>query len=256
MLENAFKGKTYLVVGASSGIGKASAIAISKLGGRVVLSSRNEVQLRETLSCMNGDNHFIEPYDMHNILGLKEFIKRCVIKLNGKFDGLVYTSGVSRGKFIKLENIEEFSEDFELGYKAYLMLLKEFCSKRILNDGGSIVALSSRAALFPEKTLARYATTKAAVNITSQIAAQEFARRKIRVNTICPEMTKTSMVDHFFNNVSREQLEKFYPLGFLEPEDVADLVVFLLSDMSKKFTGQNLYLSAGNAGTPIDGYII
>lgn len=250
------EGKTYLVVGASSGIGRASAIAISKLGGRVVLSSRDEVKLRETLFCMKGDNHLIEPYDMHNILGLKEFIKRCIIKLNGKFDGMVFSSGSAKTKLIKMENIEEFEEDFELGYKAYLMLLKEFSSKRILNDGGSIVALSSRAALFPEKVMTRYATTKTAINITSNIAAQEFARRKIRVNTICPEMTKTPMVDHFFNNVSKEQLEKFYPLGFLEPEDVADLVVFLLSDMSKKFTGQNLYLSAGNAGTPIDDYIV
>lgn len=56
--------------------------------------------------------------------------------------------------------------------------------------------------------------------------------------------------------MDKEKLDKFYPLGFLEPEDVAGLVVFLLSDMSKKFTGQNLYLSAGNAGTPIDGYIV
>lgn len=255
MLNYSLEGKTYLVVGASSGIGRASAITISKLGGRVVLSSRNEEKLRETLSLMVGEKHIVVPYDMHKVSGIKDFIKTCVEQLNEKFDGLVFSSGSAKTKLIKMENVEDFEEDFELGYKAYLMLLKEFSSKRILNDGGSIVALSSRAALFPEKVMTRYATTKAAVNITSKIAAQEFARRKIRVNTICPEMTKTSMVDHFFNNVSREQLEKFYPLGFLEPEDVADLVVFLLSDMSKKFTGQNLHLSAGNAGTAIDDYI-
>lgn len=256
MLKNMFAGKTYLIVGASSGIGKASAIAISKLGGRVVLSSRNEMKLRETLSCMEGNNHIIEPYDMHNVSNIKKFIKTCVEKINGKFDGLLYTSGVSRSKLIKLENIEEFNEDFELGYKAYLMLLKELSSKRIFNDGGSIVALSSRAALFPEKALTRYATTKVAINITSNIAAQEFARRKIRVNTICPEMVKTPMTEQFFSNVSQEELKRLYPLDFLEPEDVADLVVFLLSDMSRKITGQNLYLSAGNMGTDFAGYII
>ncbi|WP_455654836.1 SDR family oxidoreductase [Phascolarctobacterium sp.] len=256
MLNYSLKGKTYLVVGASSGIGRASAIAISKLGGRVVLSSRNKAKLRETLSYMEGENHIIAPYDMHNILGIKEFIKNCTSSIGGKFDGLVYTSGVGIARLIKVENIKEFDEDFELGYKAYLMLLKEFSSRRILNDGGSIVALSSRAAMFPEKALARYATTKAAVNMTSNIAAQEFAKRKVRVNTICPEMVKTPMAECFFCVMDKEKLDKFYPLGFLEPEDVADLVVFLLSDMSKKFTGQNLYLSAGNAGTPIDGYIV
>lgn len=244
------------MVGASSGIGRAAAVAISKLGGRVVLSSRNEANLKETLALMNGDNHIIEPYDLHNIPGINVFVKACLEKIDAKFDGLVFTSGSPRTKLIKMENIEEFEDDFELSYKAYLMLLKEFSSKRILNDGGSIVALSSRAALFPEKAMTRYATTKAAINITSNIAAQEFARRKVRVNTICPEMTKTPMVDHFFNNVSKEQLDKFYPLGFLEAEDVADLIIFLLSDMSKKFTGQNLYLSAGNSGTPIEDYNI
>ena len=136
------------------------------------------------------------------------------------------------------------------------MLLKEFSSRKVLNDAGSIVALSSRAALFPEKFLSRYATTKAAINITSNIAAQEFAKRKIRVNTICPEMVKTPMTEYFFSSVSQEQLNKFYPLGHLETSDVSDMIIFLLSDMSKKITGQNFYLSAGNAGTAIDGYII
>lgn len=257
MLDYSLEGKTYLVIGASSGIGRASAIAISKLGGRVVLSSRNESKLQETLALMdNADKHIIISYDICNLKGIKEFITNCINQLNTKFDGLIFCAGSARTKLIKMEQLDEFEEDFLLGYKSYLEILKVFSSKRIINDGGSIVALSSRAALFPEKIMARYATTKAAINITSQIAAQEFARRKIRVNTICPEMTKTPMVNHFFDNVTKEQLNKFYPLGFLEPDDVANLVVFLLSDMSKKLTGQNFYLSAGNAGTPIEDYII
>lgn len=249
-------GKTYLVVGASSGIGRATAIAISKLGGRVVLSSRNEIKLKETLSFMEGNNHVICPYDMHNVLGIKELIKKSITSINDKFDGVVYTAGVNRSKLVKFETIMEFDKDFELGYKAYLMLLKELSSRKVLKDSGSIVALSSRAALFPEKAMTRYATTKAAINITSNIAAQEFAKRKIRVNTICPEMVKTPMTEYFFSFVSQEQLDKLYPLGYLEVEDVADLIIFLLSDMSKKITGQNFYISAGNSGTPINTCIL
>lgn len=249
--------KTYLIIGASSGIGRASAIAISKAGGRVVLSSRNESKLQETLLLMdNIDKHFIMPYDVCDINGIKEFVKKCINITNTTFDGLVFCAGSTKAKLIKMEKINEFEEDFLLGYKSYLEFLKVFSSKRIIKDGGSIVALSSRAALFPEKALVRYATIKAAMNVTSQIAAQEFARRKIRVNTICPEMTKTPMVNHFFDNVTEEQLNKLYPLGFLEPDDVANLVVFLLSDMSKKLTGQNFYLSAGNSGTPIEDHIL
>lgn len=257
MLDYSLEGKTYLVIGASSGIGRASAIAISRLGGRVVLSSRDESKLQETLSLMdNADKHIIMSYDMCNLKGITEFIKNCINKMNTKFDGLVFCAGSAGTRLIKMEQLDEFEEGFLLGYKSYLEILKSFSSKRVMNDGGSIVALSSRAALFPEKAMTRYATTKAAINVTSKIAAQEFAKRKIRVNTICPEMTKTPMVNHFFDNVTEEQLNKFYPLGFLEPNDVADLVIFLLSDMSKKLTGQNFYLSAGNAGTPIENYIV
>lgn len=252
MFKKFFEGKTYLVIGASSGIGKAVAIAISKLGGRVVISSRNENKLRETNLLMAGTEHIIIPYDMHNVLGIKDFIKKSITSINDKFDGVVYTAGVSRSKLIKVETIMEFDNDFEVGYKAYLMLLKELSSRKVLRDGGSVVALSSRAALFPEKAMTRYATTKAAINITSNIAACEFAKRKIRVNTVCPEMVNTPMTEYFFSSVSKEQLDKLYPLGYLEVEDVANLIIFLLSDMSKKITGQNFYISAGNSGTPIN----
>lgn len=249
--------KQYLVVGASSGIGRATAISISYLNGKVVLTGRNEERLKETLSMMKKDDeHVIIPYDMENASGIKGFVKECISTVGRKFDGMVFSAGIERCIPVKSENIERLKDFYNVSYVSYVALLKEFANKQVLLDGGSIVAISSRAALFPEKGYLGYGTAKAAMNFASSVAAQEFAKRKIRVNTICPEMVKTPMTECFFNTVSKEQLEKFYPLGFLEPEDVADLVVFLLSDMSKKFTGQNLYLSAGNAGTPIDGYIV
>lgn len=248
--------KKYLVVGASSGIGRAIAILISKLNGKVVLTGRNEEKLQETLSMMSGSNHLIVRYDMNDVLGIKKFVKECMHKIGGKFDGLIFSAGIERCIPIRGENIERIREFYNVSCISYFSLLKEFSSKQVLSDGGSIVAISSRSALFPEKGFLGYGTAKAAINAASIVASQEFAKRKIRVNTICPEIVKTPMAEQFFCSVSQEQLNKLYPLGFLEPEDVADLVVFLLSDLSKKFTGQNLYLSAGNAGTPIDGYII
>ncbi|CAK7039640.1 SDR family oxidoreductase [uncultured Phascolarctobacterium sp.] len=248
--------KKYLVVGASSGIGREIAISISKLNGKVVLTGRNEDRLKETLSMMSGCGHAIVPYDMNDVLGIKKFVKECIYKIGGKFDGLIFSAGTGRCIPIKSENVERLKEFYNVSYFSYVTLLKEFSSSQVLLDGGSIVAISSRAALFPEKGYLGYGTAKTAINFASRVAAQELSKKKIRVNTVCPEMVKTPMADCFFDVIDKEKLEKFYPLGFLEPEDVADLVIFLLSDMSKKITGQNLYLSAGNAGTPIDGYII
>lgn len=248
--------KRYLVVGASSGIGRAISIAISGCNGQVVLTSRNEYNLLKTRDQMMGSNHLVMPYDITNIGDIKNFIKNCLNKLESKFDGFIFTAGVGRVRPIRLENIDELRSFYDLSYLSYVAFLKEFASKRVLNNGGSIVAISSRAALFPEKGYLGYATAKASINTSSLIAAKELLDRKIRVNTICPEMVKTPMTQFFFDNISREQLSEFYPLGYLEPEDVAYTTLFLLSDMSKKITGQNFYLSAGNMGSNIDGYIL
>lgn len=244
--------KKYLIVGASSGIGRAVAIAISQYNGQVVLTGRNENNLLNTQKMMDGTNHVVMPYDIRNIDGMKGFVKQCMERIGGRFDGLVFTAGVGRLKPIRAENMDEIRKFYELSYLSYAALLKEFSSKRVLNDYGSIIAISSRAALFPEKGYLGYATAKAAINTASLVAAQELADRGVRVNTICPEMVKTPMTKLFFDNVSKEQLDRFYPLGYLEPEDVANTVVFFLSDMSKKITGQNFYLSAGNTGTGIE----
>lgn len=245
-------GKRYLIVGASSGIGRAIAIAISRNNGQVVLTSRNEDNLIKTREMMNGTDHIVMPYDIADIYGIKEFVKSCMDRAGGRFDGLVFTAGTGWLKPIKAVNIDKCKRFFESYYLSYVALLKEFSSKRVLNDYGSIVALSSRAAIYPKKGQIEYSTLKAAINTASLVAAQELANRKVRVNTICPEMVKTPLIMSFFDNVSKEQLDRFYPLGYLEPEDVADMALFLLSDMSKKITGQNFHLSAGNTGSAIE----
>lgn len=247
--------KKYLIVGASSGIGRAIAIAVSQYNGQAVLVGRNENNLIKTKDMMNGANHIIMPYDITNIDGIKVFVKMCMDKVGGRFDGLVFSAGVGRVKPIRAENIEDLRNFYELSYLSYVALLKEFSSKRVLNDYGSIIAISSRSALFPEKGYLGYATAKEAINTASLVAAQELANRGVRVNTICPEMTKTPLTKYFFDTVSKEQLAKFYPLGYLEPEDVADTALFLLSDMSKKLTGQKIYLSAANTGSAIEYFI-
>lgn len=240
--------KKYLVVGASSGIGKAIAISISKFNGKVILTSRNKNKLEETLYSMEGTGHIVIPFDMGCVSEIKDFVKKCVNTINGKFDGMVFSAGLERCIPIKSENLDALQDFYNVSYMAYVALLKEFSSKRNTNDGSSIVAISSRAALFPEKGYLGYGSAKTAINFASEVAAQEFAKRKIRVNTICPEMVKTPMTEQFFANISQEQLCKLYPLGYLEPKDVSDIAIFLLSDMSRKITGQKFYLSAGNAG--------
>lgn len=240
-------GKKIMVTGASSGIGQAAAILISRLGGRVVLNGRNEARLADTVSQMEGSGHLIMPFDLENLEGIRNYVNDC-IKMDGiRFDGLVFSTGVGRTMPIRNEKLTNLHQMMKVSYLTYFMLIKEFASRKILNDRGSIVAVSSKSALQPEKGQASYGSGKAAVNICSEVAAQEFSSRKIRVNTVNPYMTMTHMTKDYFNNpeVIMKQ-DSLYPLGIIKPTDVAELIVFLLSDVSSKITGQHIGISAGN----------
>lgn len=248
-------GKKYLVTGASSGIGQAAAILISKCGGRVVLNGRSEERLERTHSQMDGEGHYIMPYDLTDLAGIKQYVKDCVDIDGRQFDGLVFAAGMGAGSVIRTESLENLQRVMKVNFLPYFALLKACSSKRVLNDGGSIVAVSSRAAGNPDKSQASYAGSKAALDAASEVAALEFVKRKVRVNTVRPEIVDTPMSAAFFESVSPEQQEEFYRLGPLTAEDVAQTIVFLLSDMSSKITGQHIYISGGNDGRPID-YIV
>lgn len=256
MLDLRLDDKMYLVTGASSGIGRAAAVAISNLGGRIVLSGRDEKRLRETLSMLQGEGHLIEPFDFGDLTDVKAWLGRCIKKAGRRFDGLVHSAGIDTLKVLRSANMSEYGRCMKINADSLFALLVEFSTKRILNNGGSIVAVSSSAVCHMNRGKGIYVASKAAVEAVCGVAANELSRRHIRVNTVRPEAVNTPLGVDFFQRCSAELRDQFYPLGALEAEEVADAIVFLLSDMSKKITGQNIYLSAGNDGRPVEGYHI
>lgn len=245
-------GKKYLVTGASSGIGQAAAILISKFGGRVILNGRNEERLHQTLSHMDGEGHHIMPFDLTNLDGIKRYVKDCIDVDGRRFDGMVFSTGIGGGVPIRIEKLDNLKNMMEVSFYPYFALLKEFSSRRVLNDNSSIVAVSSSCIVWPGKSQMSYASGKAALDLSSRIAAKEFLSRKVRVNTVRPIALKSMMTDVFFSQATDEELKENYPLGVLDADDVANSIVFLLSNMSSKITGQNIFLSAGGDGSPMD----
>ncbi len=245
-------GKKYLVTGASSGIGQAAVILISKCGGRVVLNGRNKERLQQTHDQMAGEGHFIMPYDLTDLEGMKQYVKDCIDTDGRRFDGMVFSTGIGGGIPIRTEKLDNLKNMMEVSFYHYFVLLKEFSSRRVLNDNGSIVAVSSSCVVWPGKSQMSYASSKAALDLSSQIAAKEFLSRKIRVNTVRPIALRSMMTEIYFSQASAEEIQKNYPLGVLEAGDVANSIVFLLSDMSSKITGQHIFLTAGGDGSPMD----
>ena len=119
---------------------------------------------------------------------------------------------------------------------------------RKLNKSASIVFMSSIASFFSYKGGGLYASSKAAINTYSKTIALEFSQQKIRSNVICAAMVKTALFNDAEKVVSKEMMDKHgehYPLGFGEPEDVANAIIFLLSDASKWITGTEIVMDGG-----------
>lgn len=236
------EGKTVLVTGASSGIGRATAIACSKIGAAVILTARNEERLLETKQLINKECT-IYPADLTSEQDLEKLISQLP-----EIDGVVLCAGQTQTIPVKFAKREKFTSPFEINFFALVELNRLLFSKKKLKKDASVVIISSIGGLriFNSGNMI-YGTSKAALDSYMKYAAREFSTRSIRVNTICPGMVETPLIHA--GVYTEEQLEedvKRYPLGrFGKPEDIANAVIYLLSDASSWVTGHGLVIDGG-----------
>lgn len=248
MVQQDFVGRKIMVFGASSGIGRMCAIQLGERGASVVLVGRNRERLEETASHIPKEHRIIIPCDVSDF-DAAEAVVRNAVKLDGvRLYGCVFSVGIA--PIVPVAAVKEplLLKSFQTNLFSLYGILKAFSSRRVSLDGASFVSISSLAALGPIKGQCIYAATKAAINTYTCVAAKELAQRKIRVNTVCPEMVDTPMGHDRLGNLSSERLQSRYPMGALRPEDIADTVIFLLSSASRKITGQAVAITAGSTG--------
>ena len=238
-------GKQILVTGASSGIGKAIAVACAKMGATVIVTGRNVERLNETLNLMSEGDHKAISADLTKA----EDIESLVAELP-KLDGLVQCAGV--GSRVPCKNIgkEDLQHVFMPNVEAPILFQTAILSKRKINKAASIVYVASRAANAPSVGNAAYSASKGAIISYAKCLALELAPRLIRVNCICPGMVWTELIlKDGVDKEQREQSQLTYPLKrFGQPEDIANLAIYLLSDASSWMTGSSLDISGGGEG--------
>jgi NAD(P)-dependent dehydrogenase (short-subunit alcohol dehydrogenase family) len=236
-------GKTILVTGASSGIGRETAICIAKMGGTLILSGRNKERLSETMAALAGSGHAIIPADLLE----EEQIDRLVDEV-AQLDGIVHSAGIVRPFPIKFIGKRQIDELYNINYTAPVLLNSKLFKRKKINDEASIVFMSSISSQFPHKGGALYSGAKSALNAYCKVIALEYAAKKIRANYISAAMVKTPLFDEAEKAISKEMMDahgSHYPLGFGEPEDVAHAVVFLLSSASRWITGTGIVMDGG-----------
>ncbi len=236
------KRKTILVTGASSGIGRGIAVACSKMGAKVIISGRNESKLRETLSLMEGENHTTMVGDLTN-----ESVLATLVKSLPTLDGIVHCVGI--GQRIPCKLLKEADVDcvMNVNFKAPVLLQSELLMQKKINKNSSVVFIASIASWSPSLGNSIYSASKGAIVSYANCLALELAPRKIRVNCISPAMVWTDLIMN--NNIDESKLkedELSYPLKrYGQPEDIANLAVYLLSDASTWMTGSNVNITGG-----------
>lgn len=241
------EGKTILVTGASSGIGRSIAIVASKMGAKVVITARNEERLNQTLSMMDGGGHILIQADITS----SDDIDRIATEAP-TLNGIVHCAGVGDRTLLKMVREKDIERVMKANFDAPVLLQRALLKKKKVQHEASIVFIASRAPFAPAPGNGIYAASKGAILAYAKVLGLELAPQRIRVNSVCPAMVWTELVqrDAEINGVDYSQVEQSYPLKrFGKPEDVANLVVYLLSNASDWMTGSSIDITGGGEFT-------
>ena len=238
--------KTVLVTGASSGIGRATAIECSKMGATVIITARNEGRLKETLDSLDyklGQTHQMLLADLSKE---EEIIK--LVDLLPVLDGVSLNAGIVKTLPVKFINHDALSEVLNVNMIGPVILTQRLLKKKKLLKGSSVVFTSSIGGVMIS-TIGNtmYGISKGGLNAFMKGLALEMASLGIRSNSVNPGFVATNILSA--GVISEEQLNENmakYPLGrFGKPEDIAHAIIYLLSDASSWVTGHTLVVDGG-----------
>lgn len=234
-------GKTILITGASSGIGRGIAIACAEAGACVVLNGRNVARLNETLSQMSGEGHIVIPADLMDAAQRQELVGRVP-----ELDGLVQCAGIGNRVPCKAIGEEDIQAVFGPNIEAPILLQAELLQERKIKKGASFVYIASIAARSAVAGNALYSASKAAIIAYANCLALELAPRNIRVNCISPAMVWTDLALVGATEEELHEAEQNYPLKrYAQPDDITGAAIYLLSEASSWVTGSNMELTGG-----------
>jgi len=235
-------GKTILVTGASSGIGRATAIECSKLGAKLVITARNEVRLKETLDALEGCDHQMVVADLTNSPDMENLVAAIP-----ELDGLVNDAGIAVMKpvpFIKRRDLEEV---VNINTFAPVLLTGAILKKKKLKRNASVVIVSSVASMGSfELGNSIYGLSKAAIKTFAEYCAMEVKNKEIRVNSVHPGMVATAMTQNTSLSATGEMdFSKYIMNRCGKPEEIAWAIAYLLSDATRWMTGSQLVIDGG-----------
>lgn len=241
------EGKSAIITGASSGIGKAVAGCLAQNGCNVFLIARREKQLKEAKQEIASAGVQVE-YAVGDVSN-ENFAKEAVIRAHELFGSLNILVPAAGNAFIKgfaATDIADFSSLLKTNVFGVINFCKEAVKK--ISRGGSIILITSPAGIYGAKGLSAYAISKGGLVAFGKSLALELAPQKIRVNIVSPGFIPTEMTKALYGSITDKQMEQIkgaHPLGIGSVQDVAKAINFLASDEASWITGVVLPVDGG-----------
>jgi len=238
-----FTNKNVVITGGTTGIGFATAKAFINAGANVLITGRNADNLQKAAVAINSPRLKTVVSDTSNLAGIV-VLEQAVVEHGGKLDVLFLNAGIASFAPIEHTTEADFDRQFNTNVKGSFFTLQKLIPH--LADGSSVLFTSSTVATASSANTSVYSSTKGAVSKIAQIAANELAPRKIRVNIVSPGPTQTEGLDGVASADAKDFLASSTALQRLgKPEEIANAVLFLASANASFITGTELLVDGG-----------
>lgn len=241
-------GKKILVTGATGGIGLETAVQLSRLGAKVIISGRNEEKLQKAYELLEGEGHAQYILDLNDVETIEESIKQMVAE-QGVFHGFAHCAGIAPMRPLKMTKADNIIAVMNANLFSFIEIVRCLTKKGNFADEGSMVAVSSTASIQGKQSKVAYSASKAALDGAIRCLVCDLKKKKIRVNSVMPCWVNTRMykgyIDRYPDTFEVQEIKEKQYMGVTEPIEVANTIAFLLSDAAKTITGTSILIDGG-----------
>jgi 3-oxoacyl-[acyl-carrier protein] reductase len=242
------KNKTAIITGCNKGIGKVILETFAENGADIIACVRNETKEFNDFIELIKDKYSIKLtavyFDLENSDQIKAGITN-IISLKVKIDILVNNAGFASGAYFQMTPISDLERMMKINFISQVQFTQGISRYMSRSKSGSIINMGSTAGLFGDAGMLSYGSSKAAFIFATKTMASELGQYNIRVNTIAPSVTKTEMFDQMEENARTKLINSSAFKRAAEPEEVANVALFLASDLSTFVNGQTIRVDGG-----------
>ena len=237
------KNKNIIVTGASGGIGNSIVKKLSEAGANILASGTKVEKLKELKT--NFDKIKVMDFNISQSEKIEEFVEEATKTLGGSLHGIINNAGITQDNLAIRMSLEEWEKVININLTSTFLISKFAIKKMLKNKSGKIVNITSVVGHTGNLGQANYTASKAGIIAMSKSLAIEYAKKNININCISPGFIKTAMTDKIDDKFKEAIISKIPSARLGEPDDIANAVLFLISNQSDYINGETLHVNGG-----------